>query len=214
LVALFVDLKAAFDSVDRGKLMETMRVRGVREGIVRRMEQVLRETKCRVRVGGKEGNCFWTARGVRQGCPLSPMLFNIMLADMEEEMGKVKWGGVRLGDKRAYTLAYADDMMMLAEGEEEMRSMMERLERYLDGKKVELNVEKTKIVRFRKGGGREKKKDWRWKGKKIEEVKEFKYLMGVCIEKEWGSRGTGEGQREESGCGYGADMGHWEKKIW
>jgi len=97
MVALFVDLKAAFDSVDREVLIKAMKGRGIREGLVKRVEQVLRETKCRVRVGEGIGECFWTARGVRQGCPLSPMLFNILLADMEEEMGKVKEGGVRLG---------------------------------------------------------------------------------------------------------------------
>lgn len=40
---------------------------------------------------------------------------------------------------------------MLAEKEEEMRSMMERLEGYLERKKLELNAGKIKIVRFRKG---------------------------------------------------------------
>jgi len=49
----------------------------------------------------------------------------------------------------------------MAEGENEMRSMMERLKKYLEKKKVELNPDKTKIVRFRKGGGRERKKEWR-----------------------------------------------------
>jgi len=39
-----------------------------------------------------------------------------------------------------------------------------------------VNTEKTKIMRFRREGGRVGKKDWRWKGKKLEEVKEFKYL--------------------------------------
>lgn len=75
-----------------------------------------------------------------------------------------------------YTLAYADDLVLLAEREDEMRSMMERLERYLDRKKLELNTEKTKIMRFRKGGGRFDKRCWRWKGRRVEEVKEIIYL--------------------------------------
>jgi hypothetical protein len=66
--------------------------------------------------------------------------------------------------------------VLLSEDEEEMRSMIGRLEEYLEKKKLELNVDKTKIMRFRKGGGRLGKREWRWKGKRIEEVKEFTYL--------------------------------------
>lgn len=47
-----------------------------------------------------------------------------------------------------------------------MRSMIIRLEDYLERKGLELNVEKTKIMRFRKGRGRIEKRDWRRKGKK------------------------------------------------
>jgi len=92
LVALSIDLKTAYDSIDREMLMGTMRQRRVREGLAKRVEQVLRETKSRATVGGKVGDCFWTAREVRQGCSLSPLLFNILLADLEEQMGRVKWG--------------------------------------------------------------------------------------------------------------------------
>lgn len=60
--------------------------------------------------------------------------------------------------------------------ENEMKSMMGRLEKYLGRKNLELNTEKTKIMRFRKGGGRLEKRDWRWKGRKIKEVKEYTYL--------------------------------------
>lgn len=49
-VIMFVDCKAAFDSVDRGKMVRAMRERGIREDLVRRCE-MLRETKGRVRVG-------------------------------------------------------------------------------------------------------------------------------------------------------------------
>lgn len=135
-----------------------MRECGIREGLTVRQavrKQVIRETKSRMRIGKEIGESFWTARGMRQGCPLSLILFNILMA--EEQMGRVKWG-VKLGEGRIYTLAYAD-MMLLAENEEEMRSMIERLEVYLDRKRLELNTEKTKIVRFRKGGGREVKRD-------------------------------------------------------
>lgn len=95
---------------------------------------------------------------------MSPILFNILIADLEERMGKVRRGGVRIGDERIYTLAYADDMVLLAEEEEELNSMIERLEEYLDQKRLELNAKKTKIMRFRRGGGRWKKRQWRWKG--------------------------------------------------
>ena len=45
---------------------------------------------------------------------------------------------------------------------------------------MELNVDKAKIMRFRKGKGRTIKKDWWWRGKKIEEIKEFIYLGCRC----------------------------------
>ena len=77
-----MDLRAAFDSVDRREVIKAMRERGIREGLVERTEEVLRETKSRVRIGSKLSDSFWTARGLRQGCPLSPTLFNMLIADL------------------------------------------------------------------------------------------------------------------------------------
>lgn len=82
-------------------------------------------------------------------------------------------------------MAYAYDLALMAEEEDEMRSMMGRLEGYLDGKRLEVNTEKTKVMRFRKGRGRQIKRDWKWKGRKIEEVKEYRYL-GYMLQKNGG----------------------------
>lgn len=53
--------------------------------------------------------------------------------------------------------------------------MIGRLEDYLEGKELKVNVEKTKVMRFRRGG-KMASVNWSWKGKKLKEVKEFSYL--------------------------------------
>lgn len=67
----------------------------MREGLIDRVEEVLRETKSRVKVGRRSGGIFWMAKGVRQGCSLSPILFNLLIANMEDHMKK---GGMRRGE--------------------------------------------------------------------------------------------------------------------
>lgn len=134
-----MDMKAAFDSVNRRILFKAMKKRGIREGLIERVRDIFRETKNRVKIGGELGENFWTARGVRQGCPLSPMLFNILIADLEEMMGRVKWGGIEVERRRIYSLAYADDIVLLAQDEGGMRSMIGNygigLEEYIDEKR-------------------------------------------------------------------------------
>lgn len=73
-----------------------MRERGLSKELMVRVKKLVRETRSRIKIGGKVGESFWTARKVRQRCPLSPLLFNILVANLEEEMGKVKLGEVRL----------------------------------------------------------------------------------------------------------------------
>lgn len=124
VLVLFVDLKAVFDMIDREVLLESMRERGIREGLVKRMEKMLRETKSRVRVEEETGKAFWMAREVRQECPLSPLLFSLLIADLEETLKKVGWGGIKIRGKRVCSLMYTDDIVLIAEKEGEMKSMI------------------------------------------------------------------------------------------
>ena len=88
LIALFLDLKAACDSVNRRVLWKGMRERGVNEGLIERITEIFVETRIRVIIGEQKGEIFWTGRGLRQGCALSPLLFRTLLAHLEERMGR------------------------------------------------------------------------------------------------------------------------------
>ena len=139
LVAMFVDLRATFDLVDRRVILRALEKRGVRKGLREKVEDVYRETIGMVKVVEETGKAFRIGKGVRQGCPLSPIVFNILTADLEEELMKGSSGGVKLRGKRVCSLA---------EREEETESIMRRLERYFEVKKLQVNVGKTKIMRF------------------------------------------------------------------
>ena len=88
---MFIDLKAAFDEVDRDEIEKVMKKKGIRESLRLKIAEIFRETKSRVRVVDQVGESFWLARVIRQGCPLSALLFIILISDMEEEMRKKGW---------------------------------------------------------------------------------------------------------------------------
>lgn len=54
--------------------------------------------------------------------------------------------------RKIFSLAYTDDVAVIAEDEGRMKGMIRVLEKYVEGKSLEMNVEKTKLLRCRKGG--------------------------------------------------------------
>ena len=173
--ASFVDLKAAFDTVDRELLWEIMEKVGISKYIIERIKEIYQETRVRVRVEGDFSEEFWTVKGLKQGCVLSPILFCIYIAGLEEDCKKRNVGGVKIGEKRLWSLAYADDLVLLAENREALVDMLDTLKKFLKSRKMILSEEKTKVLVFNRGR-RSKKERWIWEGKELEEVRCFKYL--------------------------------------
>jgi len=92
---------------------------------------------------------FRTMKGIRQGC-VSPLLFNLYIADIDNELEKRGIRGVRLGRDRIWSLAYADDLVLVAYNREALQDMISTLKKFLEGRKLELCKEKTKIVMSRR----------------------------------------------------------------
>lgn len=88
---------------------------------------------------------------MKQGCPLSPILFNLMIAHLEERI--VKRGEVYFRKSRVCSLANADCVVLMADDVCGMRLMLRDFEEYVRGKYLCMNVKKTKVLRFRKRKG-------------------------------------------------------------
>ena len=93
------DMKTAFDKLKREEIWRKMEEMKIEEGLRERIKEIYEDTRCEIEIGKKVIGAFRIEKGVRQGCPLSPILFNIAFADIEKEMRKAQEGGVRLGKK-------------------------------------------------------------------------------------------------------------------
>ena len=106
---------------------------------------------------------------------LRPILFCLYIAGLEKAFKKRNIGGISIGKSRVWSLAYADDIVLVGNNKEAITDMMGTLKKFLQERSLILSVEKTKMMVFNKGK-KCKKETWRWEGKIIEEVDNFKYL--------------------------------------
>lgn len=175
LYALLIDLKAAFDKVDRRIMMKKVWEKGIRGKMYKTIKKIYKKTNNEIIIGDKVTKGFESDQEVRQECALSAFLFDIMIDDMEEEMIEKKIGETVIGRTKIYCLKYADDAAVVAEDEASLKEMIRLTEKWAKKNKMEINAKKTKIMVFRKKG-KLKKTIWKLGGKELEVVKSFRYL--------------------------------------
>lgn len=97
LYAVFLDLKAAYDSVPRKGLVDCLKKLGVSVGVVDFVRGMYPRTEAVAKVGELVSGKFRVGTGLRQGCPLSPLLFNLYVADLAKVLIQGQDGGVVAG---------------------------------------------------------------------------------------------------------------------
>ena len=120
----FIDYAKAFDCVDHTKPLKILKEMGISDHLTCLLRNLYAGQEATVRTGHGTTDWFQTGKGVRQGCILSPGLFNFYAeyimrnAGMEETQA-----GIKIAGRNSNNLRYADDTTLMAESEEELNSL-------------------------------------------------------------------------------------------
>ena len=111
---------------------------------------------------------------MRQGCILSPLLFNLFLSDLAKKYESTA-NQFQLGEVNFNALFWADDLVLFAKSKEDLDSLLKILETYCKDNEIIINTKKTKCMIFNKTG-RLMRRPFYLNGVQLENVRSYKYL--------------------------------------
>ena len=175
LLSLFVPpspwLLQSLDCVDHNKLWNILQEKGIPDHLTCLLRNLYAGQEATFRTGHGTTDWFQIRTGVRQGRILSSCLFNLYAEYItwHSRLDKAQ-AGIKIVGRNINNLRYTDDIILMAESEEELKSLLMKLKE--ENKKVglKLNIQKTKIM----ASG--PKTLWQIDGEAMETVTDFIYL--------------------------------------
>ena len=137
IYACFIDFKKAFDSVWHTGLFRKLENLGINGNFLNLIKSIYKNTKCAVQVQGKTTNPFNYEKGVHQGNPSSPLLFNIFINDLFDKLKSTQ--DISLDTQTFNILMYADDLIILSTSKENLQKNLNLLNEYCNKWKLEIN---------------------------------------------------------------------------
>ena len=172
----FIDYSKAFDCVDHPTLWNMMEEMGVPEHMVQVIRSLYANQEAKVRTEYGDTESFSIGKGVRQGCVLSPYLFNLYSEYIMRQANLEELDiGVKMGGRKINNLRYADDTTLLAESKEELLQLVTNVKEKSAQAGLYLNLKKTKVM------STEEIEEFELDGENIEIVRDFVFL-GAKIE--------------------------------
>ena len=121
IYSCFIDCAKAFDRMDHNKLWEILKEMGIPDHLTCLLRNLYAGQEATVRTRHGTTDWFQIRKGVRQGCILSPCLFNFFAEYIMRNAGlEEAQAGIKIARRNIYNLRYADDTTLMAESEEEL----------------------------------------------------------------------------------------------
>jgi len=137
-----VDYKKAYNNVNRDKLWEMMENK-IPNCLLNTIKCIYRNTKVRIKFNDGISEPIYINKGVRQGCGLLPVLFNMYINKIIQEFKIVIKKSMQLNNRKLVnTILYADDQILMATSEDELQTMAYHLN--LIARKYKMTISSTK----------------------------------------------------------------------
>ena len=142
-----MDYAKAFDCVDHDKWWKTLKEMGIPDHLTCHLRNLCAGQEATVRT--RHGTMDWLqiGKGVHQGYLLSPCLLNLCTEYIMQNAGlEEAQAGIKIAERNINNLRYADDTTLMAESEEEIKSLLMKVKEESGKLGLKLNIQKTKIM--------------------------------------------------------------------
>ena len=179
IFACFIDYKKAFDKVSHSRLIQVLKKYEVPPEEIRLISNLYWSQTAQIRGKSEDSRSFKIEKGVRQGCVLSPVFFNMYSEELINEALQDE-SGLEVNGMTINNIRFADDTVLLASTEGELQRLLDKINESCKAYGMELNAKKTKVMVIEKQPGT--KIVIKSNGVTLEQVKQYKYLGTLITE--------------------------------
>ena len=182
LYAAYMDFRKAYDRVDRDAMWHVLGMYRINGQLLKAVQSLYENSGACVSVCKEAGKWFEVGVGLRQGCVMSPWLFNLFMDEaMREVREKAGDVGATLQDERRNIewkvdwLMFVDDTVLLGDSEEKLERLVQEFGSVCQRRKLSVNETKSKIMKIGKNV-EENGVNITLNDRRMEEVETYRYL--------------------------------------
>jgi hypothetical protein len=185
LIITFLDIKKAYDRVNRSILWERMEKIGLPKDLIQLIKRIYEGSNYTYQLGKIETDKVKSYRGLKQGCPMSPLLFLIYLKPLEDKIINSGYGinienhtvSIKGNWINIPGILFADDIAIMEKNGSRMQALLDIVEEYGKESQIEFSEDKSKFMIM---SGEEEIGNLRLGNKIIERTSKYDYL-GITI---------------------------------
>ena len=178
LYVAFVDYSRCFDTVNKYAMFNILERNGIKGTLLGCIKSIYKSVHACIKNNGEFSELFECPIGLKQGCLLSPRIFLIFISEVSRAINSTCTNGIQFSSNLhiIHHLFFADDVILVSDTVQGLQQKINVSEKQSKRLGIQVNLDKTKIMVFRKGGFLSRHEKWLYGGHPLEVVNSYKYL--------------------------------------